>query len=41
MLLEDGPDGAHYFLLQTKIVLEVLNQLVELKGTRGRQLKVW
>lgn len=36
MLLDDGPDGAHYFPLQTQIVLEVLNQLVGLKGTLRR-----
>lgn len=36
MLLDDGSDGAHYFP-QTQIVLEVLNQLVELKGTVRRQ----
>lgn len=37
MLLDDGPDGAHYLPLQTQIVLEVLSQLVELKGTLRRQ----
>lgn len=36
-MLLDGPDGAHYFPLQTQIMLEVLNQLVKVKGTLRRQ----
>lgn len=38
MLLDDGPDGAHYFPLQTQMVLEVLNQLV---GLKEAEFEVW